>query len=117
MDIATAVNRIRAGGGAHVDMSAARRALLCIVHRSVDAKFSNRFRSGRRQCLADGQVDCRRALNWSGAGAGSIGDASVVYNASRGNLACTLAVKQIAGVDAIEQETIAGIALRSEEHT
>src|ERR1039458_2068333 len=43
--------------GAHIDMSTARRALLCIVHRSVDAKFSNRFRSGRRQCLADGQVD------------------------------------------------------------
>src|SRR5208282_6134080 len=40
-----------------------------------------------------------------------ISNASVVYNAGRGDLACALAVEQVAGIDAVQQEAVAGIAL------
>ena len=41
MDVGLPVNVIRAGGSAHVDVRAARRSLLRVIHRSVHANFLN----------------------------------------------------------------------------
>src|SRR5260370_35075424 len=54
MDVSAAVQIVRAGGGAHVDVRAAGGALLGVVHGSVDAKFFDGFRRGSGQGLADG---------------------------------------------------------------
>src|SRR6202007_1650863 len=110
MNVATAVEGIGARGGAHVDMSTAGRALLRVVHRGIDADLLNGLRGRRRDRLTDRQVDESRALNWRCAGAGRIRHAGVVHDASRCDLAGALAVEQVAGVDAIYQKTVAGIA-------
>src|ERR1700758_3045947 len=111
MNLATAVEGIGARGGAHVDMSTAGRALLRVVHRGIDADLLNSLRGRRRDRLTDRQVDGRRALNWRRAGAGRIRHAGVVHDAGRCDLAGALAVEQVAGVDPIDQKTVAGIAL------
>src|SRR5260370_11578886 len=111
MKITAAVNRVGTGKGAHVDMCAAGRSLLCVVHRSVDAKFLNRFWSGRRQRLADGEEGSRQPLNNSSTGAAGAGNARIVDDAGGCDRTRGFAVEQIACVDAIEQKSVAGIAL------
>ena len=105
------MNRIRSGGGTHVDVRAAGRALLRVIHGSVDTKFLDSLRSGRGQCLPDRQVHGSRALNGCRAGAGSVRHAGIVDNARRRYLTSALAVKQVAGVDAVQQKSVAGVAL------
>src|SRR5208282_1553326 len=111
MPVGFAVNGVGARSRAHVDVSAAGGALLRVVHRSVHAHLLNRLRSRSGQRLADGEVDGSGALNRSGARTGDSSHTGVVDDAGRGDLACALAVKQIAGVDSVQQETVAGIAL------
>ena len=68
MDVRLAVDVVGAGRSAHVDVRAARGALLRVIHRGIHAKFLNRFGSGRRQRLPDRQVG-RSACSESGAAA------------------------------------------------
>ncbi len=105
------MNCIGAGGRAHVDVRAAGRSLLRIVHGRIHAQFLNGFGSRRRQRLADRQINRRRALDRGCRSAVGIRHTGVVYDAGRGHLAGALAIEQIAGIDAVEQETVAGIAL------
>ena len=104
MDITAAVNRIRAGCGAHVDVGAAVGALLRVVHGGVYAKFGDGFRSRRRQCLPDRQIDRCSALNRRGACTGRIRYAGIVHDASRSYLTGAFSIKQIAGIDAVQAE-------------
>ena len=55
--VETAVDGIGARSGAHVDVRAAGRALLRVVHRSVDADLLQRLRCRRGDCIADGEID------------------------------------------------------------
>src|SRR5271157_2251100 len=109
--VSLAVNCVGSRLCAHVDMGAAGGALLGIVHRSVDAKFLNGLRCGRRQALADGQIGRRRTLNYLRCGAASAGDAGIVHDAGRSHRTGGLAIEQSAGIDAIQQEGVAGITL------
>ncbi len=111
MHIGSAMNGIGAGGSAHVDVGAAGGTLLRVVHGSVHAKFLNCFRGRGRQRLANGQIGRRRALNDLGGGAARAGHSGIVHNARGSHLAGALAVEQIAGVDAVQQKGIAGVAL------
>ncbi len=70
-----------------------------------------RFRRGSGQGLADGKINGSSALDGRGGGAVGVGDSSVIDDACGGDLAGALAVEQVAGVDSVEQETVAGIAL------
>src|ERR1700722_3771168 len=47
VNVSGAMKSVGARNGVHVDMSAAGRALLRVVHRRVDAKFLNSFRGWR----------------------------------------------------------------------
>ena len=111
MNVSAAVKRVRAGRGAHVDVSATGGSLLRVIHGSVDAKFLNRLRSGRGQCLANGEIRRCRALKDFRRGAARAGNAGIVHNPCRRDLACALSIEEIAGVDAIQQKSIAGVAL------
>jgi len=111
VNIRGTVKCVGAGGGVHVDVSAAGRALLGVVHRGVDAKLLNGFRSGRWQSLADGEIRRSGALNDFGGGAGGAGNAGVVDHARGSHLAGAFAVEEIAGIDSVKKERVAGIAL------
>jgi len=111
VNVSAAVNGIGAGGGAHVDVRAAGGSLLRIVHRGIDAEFLNRLRCRSRQCLPDGQIRRRRGLNYFRGSVGGIRNAGIVHDARGTHRTRGLAIKQIAGVDAIEQKSVAGIAL------
>src|ERR1700730_18565341 len=50
-------------------------------------------------------------MNDLGGGATRSSDSGVVHNARRSHLAGALAVEQVAGVDSVQKEGIAGIAL------
>jgi len=54
--VSLAVNGIGSGRGAHVNVRAAGRTLLGVVHRSVDVKFLNGLWSGSRQRLPNGEI-------------------------------------------------------------
>ena len=82
-----------------------------VIHRSVDAKFLNGLRCGRRQRLTNGQIGRRRSLNYFRSGAAGAGDSGVVDDAGGSDRARGLAIEQIAGVDAVEQKCVAGVAL------
>ena len=111
MDIGAPVQTIGAGGRAHVDVRAAGGTLLRVVHAGVDAQFLNRLRSGRRQSLPDRQIGRCGALNFRRAGLGGAADPGVIYHASRRHGTGALPIEQIAGVDAVQQKGIAGVAL------
>ena len=81
VNISDTVNRVGAGGGAHVDVSAAGRALLRVVHGSVHAELLHGLRRRCRQSLADGQIGRRRALDDFRGGAAGTGNARVVDDA------------------------------------
>ncbi len=55
--VEAAVNRIAAGAGAHVDVRAAGRPLLRVIHGRVDTNFLQGLRRRRRDCVADGEID------------------------------------------------------------
>ena len=109
MQIESSVIVVGAGGGAQVDVRAAGCALLCVIHRCVDADLLDGFRSGRRKRIADGEIDRGAGLN--DAAAAGVAHAGAGTHAIRGYLAGALAVEQVAGVDAVEQEAVAGVAL------
>src|SRR5580704_8487576 len=114
MEIGAAVESVGAGGGAHVNVGAAGGTLLGVVHGSVHPKLFDRLRSGRGESLADGEIGGSGALQRFGSGAGDAcgaADAGVVDDAGRGHLAGAFAVEEIAGVDAVEEESVAGVAL------
>ena len=111
VNISAAVKRVGAGDGAHIDVSAAGGSLLRVIHGRVDVKLLNRFRRRRRQSLADRQIRRCRALDDFRCGAAGTGDASIVHYSRRGHLAGALAVEQIAGIDTVQQECVAGVAL------
>src|ERR1700751_5593852 len=81
VNVSLAVKGIGAGGSAHVDMRAAGRSLLRIVHGSVDTELLNRFRGRRRQCLTDRQIGRRGALNHLRGGTAGPGNAGVIHDA------------------------------------
>ncbi len=114
IEVSGAVEIVGAGGGAHIDVSAAGGTLLGIVHGSVDAKFFDGFGSGSGKSLTDGEIRRSGALQRLGGGAGDAGsaaDAGVVDDAGAGDLAGAFAVEEIAGIDAVEEESVAGVAL------
>ena len=67
---------VRSRSGAHIDVRAARGALLRVIHGSVYAKFFDGFRSGRGQCLANRQIGRRCALKRLRRGARKAGGAA-----------------------------------------
>ncbi len=90
-------------------MRAAGCALLGVIHRCVDADLLNGFRSGRGKRVADGEIDRGAGLNH--AAAARIAHAGAWAHAVGGHLAGALAVEQVAGVDAVQQKAVAGVAL------
>src|ERR1700693_797839 len=92
-------------------MRAAGRTLLSVVHAGVDAQFLNAFGCGSWQRLTDGQIRRSGALYHSCAGAGGTAYAGVIHYACGSYLAGAFAVEEIAGVDSIEQKTVAGVTL------
>src|SRR5580658_3645225 len=114
MDIGAAVKIVGAGSGAHVDVSAAGGTLLGIVHGSIHAELFDGFRGGRRESLADSEIGRSAALQGFSSGAGNTGgaaEAGVVHDASGSDLAGAFTVEKIAGVHAVEEEGVAGVAL------
>ena len=111
MDVKAAVGFVSAGSRAHVDVRAAGRSLLRIVHRSIHANFLNRFRSRCGQRLSDGQIRRCRGLNHPDARAGHQGDPGIVHNPGGSHLAGALAIEDVAGVHSIQQKTVAGVTL------
>ena len=95
-------------------MGAAGGTLLGVVHGSVYAKFFDGFGGGSGESLADGEIGGSGALKGLGRRAGNAGgaaDAGVVDDAGGSYLAGAFAVEEIAGVDAIEEKGVAGVAL------
>jgi hypothetical protein len=87
---------------------------LGVVHGSVDAKFFDCFGGGSGKSLSDGKIRRSGALKRFGGGAGDAGgaaDAGVVNDAGRGDLAGAFAVEEIAGVDTVEEESVASVTL------
>src|SRR5580692_7662988 len=80
VNIRRAVNGICARRGAQVDVGAAGRALLRVVHGRVDAKLLNGLWGGCGQGLADGEIGRRGALNYLGRSAARTRNARVIYN-------------------------------------
>ena len=111
MYVSAAVIIVGARGGAHVNVRAAGGTLLGVVHGSVDAEFLDGFRRGSRQRLANGQIGRGSALDNRGTAAGGAADTGIIHHARGGHLAGALAIKEIAGVNAIEKKTVAGVAL------
>ncbi len=111
MNVGRAVKIVGAGGGAHVNVRAAGGALLGVVHGGVDAKFFYRFGRRRGQSLTNCEIGRGGALDDCSAAAGGAADAGVVYDASGGDLAGAFAIEEVAGVNAVEEKTVAGIAL------
>ena len=111
MQVGAAVNVVRSGGSAQVDMRAARRTLLRIVHRGIDAHFLQKFRRRRGQCLADCEVGRRAALDDFRGGGAQAGVSCVVHNASGRHRTGALAVEQIAGIHSVQQKGIARVPL------
>jgi len=108
------VEIVGAGGGAHVDVGAAGGTLLGVVHGSVDAKFFDGIGRGSGESLADGEIGRGGALERLGGSAGDAGgaaDAGVVDDAGAGDLTGAFAVEEIAGVNPVEEECVAGVAL------
>src|SRR6266481_5222711 len=114
VDIGAPMDIIRSGSGADVNVRAAGGALLRVVHGSVHAKFLDGFRSGSGESLADCQVRGRGALDGlrrRTGEAGSAADAGVVHDTSGSHRTCTFPVEQVAGVDTVHHESVAGVAL------
>src|ERR1700674_5286674 len=111
MKVSAAVYVIRARSGAHVHVRTACRALLRIVHRSIHAKFLDRLRRGSRNGLSDRQINRRGALKWNRAEVAGLAYPGVVYDSRGVYLAGAFTVKDVAGIHAIQQKTITGIAL------
>src|ERR1700676_1005059 len=114
MEVSAAVEVVSAGGSAHVNVGAAGGTLLGVVHGSVYAELFDGFRRGRGQSLADRKIGRSGALQGFRGGAGNAGgaaDAGVVDDASGGDFAGAFAVEEIAGIDAVEKEGVAGVAL------
>ena len=110
--VEAAVNRIAAGAGAHVDVCAAGRPLLRVIHGRVDANFLQGLRRRRRNRVADGEIDRNGTLLHAGAGsAGTRRTASVIDDSLRLNLAGALAVEEIARVDTVNKKRIRRVAL------
>ena len=83
--------------------------MLGIVHGCVDADLLDAFRGRRGQRVADGEIDRRTRLNHA-AGA-TVAIAGAADHARGGDLAGALAIEQVAAVNAVQQEAVAGIAL------
>src|SRR5580658_1290643 len=93
MPVGLAVNGICAGNGAHVDMCAAGRSLLRIVHGGVYAHLLKGLGRGRWQSLANREIDRGPALDRCSCRAVGIGDTGVVYDPSGSHLAGALTVE------------------------
>src|SRR5208282_4551711 len=114
IDVSAAVETVGAGRCAHVNVGAAGGTLLGVVHGGIDAKFFDGFGRGSGKRLADGEIGRSCALKRFGSRAGNAGgaaDTGVVDDASGSDLAGAFAVEEIAGVDAVEKESVAGVAL------
>ena len=90
-------------------MRAAGRALLRVVHRSVDPDFLDRLRGWGRKRVADRQIDRSAAL--LDAARAVIAYACAVDDTRRRNLAGALTIEEVAGIHAVQQKPVAGIAL------
>ena len=109
MDIGVAVESVAAGLGAHVQVRSGGRALLGVVHGGVDADFFNGLGSRAGNGVADGEIHRSAALDDA---ARSVVAAARVFNhAGRAYLAGALAVEKVAGVHAVQQKGVRGIAL------
>ncbi len=105
------VNCVGSRGRAHVNVRAAGRALLGVVHGRVHAHLLNGLWGRSRQCLTDCEVDRCGALDGGGVRARDSGHTGIVHDAGRGHLAGAFAVEQVAGVDSVQQEAVAGVTL------
>ncbi len=81
MQVGAAVNLVRARTGAQIDVRAAGRALLRVVHGSIHAHFLNGLRSRRGNGLANCKVNGGATLNRNGAEGGGATDPRVIHNA------------------------------------
>src|ERR1700694_2986156 len=111
MKVSASVNVIRARSGAHVPVRTTVGPLRGIVHRSIHAKFLNRFRGGGGNGFSDCQIDGGGALDWNRAQVAGLAYAGVVHDSGGVYLAGAFTVKDVAGIHAIQQKTITGIAL------
>ena len=71
----------------------------------------DRFWSGSGQRLTDGQIGRGGTLDHRRAATGGAADAGVVDDAGGSNLAGALAVEEVAGINAVQQEAVTGVAL------
>src|SRR6266576_6899677 len=111
MHVSTSVDIVGPGRSAHIDVRAARRALLRVVHGSVHTNFSDGFRSRRRNGFADGEINRRAALNrYSAEGRGGAA-ARVIHNAGGSHLARALTIEEAKGIDPVQQVGVAGVTL------
>ena len=61
--------------------------------------------------MTNGQVRRSGALYHSRTGTGGSANTGIIYNARRSYLAGAFTVEEIAGIDSIQQKTVAGVAL------
>ena len=111
MDVELPVNVIRSRSRAHVDVGAARRALLGVIHRSVYANFLDCFRRRRRNRFADRQVNRSTALDRQSAQCGRRSHTCFIHNARRRYLARRLPIEEVFRVNAVQKKRIARVAL------
>jgi len=116
MAVELSVNVIRAGGRAHIDVGAAGRSLLGIVHRSVHPDFLNGLWSRRGNRFTNRQINGRAALNGKRAQGRRSADAGFIHNSRGCHLARGLAIEHVFGIDAVEEERIARVALAVSPH-
>src|ERR1700735_4235954 len=109
MNVCVTVAFVAAGARAHVNVRAAVRALLRVVHGGVDSNFRDALRRWRGNGVADGEIDGSAA--GTDAPASVVGLAGVIDDAEGLNLAGAFAIEQVAGVDAVEEKGIRGVAL------
>ena len=114
MQISLPVNRIGSGRRAHVDVRAAGRALLRVVHRRVHAKFLQSSPEPEWATPArspDTATPCSESVRPACWCRLRPADAGVVHNARGSHLAGAFSVEQIAGIHAVQQKRVAGVAL------
>ncbi len=111
VQVRAAVNAVGSRSGAQVNMRAARGTLLRVIHGRVHSKFLNGLRRGAWQRLANGKIHRRGALDYCRSELCRAADSRVIHNPCGSHLARALAVEQIFGVHAIQEKTVAGIAL------
>ena len=94
MDIGLPVKVVGARGRAQVDVRAAGRPLLRVVHRGIHADLLDRLRSWRRDRVADREID-RGAATGSRRRAPAVADAGAVDHARRATWLVLLPLKRL----------------------